>query len=713
MLITVALLRQRLASDMPGLVRDLQDRTGRYGDEEANAWRRSLPKLGAAFGAPALQPFHLYFGGRGNIALEYQLPAASSWCDVVMLGARAHRKAAVIVELKDWQVRTDRPGRAEGLIERQGRQELHPSEQVRGYVEYCRRFHSAVADHRAEVHGCVLLTNDRWFDGYIQPPNERLAAEYPLFASEATGSTFGDFFADRLTDPDESFARDFANGRYRQERGFVAQIGMQILDPEVPAFELLDDQRKAFALCQATIREAFHGSPKARPPKTVVVIEGPPGSGKTVIAARLWASLVTDPELPEGDVVLTTTSVSQSSNWQGLFKRAAKDAAGRGVVRPANVFFPVTTHTVGKLRDLHGAHLLEDASQWRDHLETLRNLGVDFRDGSRDDETLVSIVDEAHALINPESAAGRGQFGFAPTLGPQAYHIIRSSLLTVFLLDSRQSFRSRENTSLEDIRLWSRECGAGEPEVISLEDAQFRCAGSAEYVAWVEGLLAGQPSSQCREKARRWQRADDGAGMEFVIHEDPRQLESALRDRIQRGASARLLSSYSRPWRTAKAANPHALKPGLQDFDEPFVRDGSSMRWSRPWNFVPKGTDYTWFVAGSQGSYIADDPLCEVGCPYAVRGFDFDYVGILWLNDLLWRGDRWQIDARAVEETGFRELIKRARKEQHAGVEGEAMRELLERVGRAYRILLTRAMKGVHLWVPDEETCEHVRACLT
>jgi predicted RNase H-like HicB family nuclease len=34
------------------------------------------------------------------------------------------------------------------------------------------------------------------------------------------------------------------------------------------------------------------------------------------------------------------------------------------------------------------------------------------------------------------------------------------------------------------------------------------------------------------------------------------------------------------------------------------------------------------------------DPLCEVGCPYAVRGFDFDYLGLLWLGDLLWGDGR-------------------------------------------------------------------------
>ena len=40
--------------------------------------------------------------------------------------------------------------------------------------------------------------------------------------------------------------------------------------------------------------------------------------------------------------------------------------------------------------------------------------------------------------------------------------------------------------------------------------------------------------------------------------------------------------------------------------------------------------------------------LSEVGCPYAVRGFDYDYVGILWLDDLIWRGHHWEINAATV-----------------------------------------------------------------
>jgi DUF2075 family protein len=107
---------------------------------------------------------------------------------------------------------------------------------------------------------------------------------------------------------------------------------------------------------------------------------------------------------------------------------------------------------------------------------------------------------------------------------------------------------------------------------------------------------------------------------------------------------------------------------------------------------------------------MADDPLCEVGCPYAVRGFDYDYVGILWLGDLLWRAGKWNVQHESVHEGGFLHLLNRARAEESAG--GAENQELLRRVGQAYRILLTRPLKGVYIWIPDDQTRQYLRDSL-
>jgi len=282
MILSVADFRHRVKSGIDGLIADLQDLTGRQTNEEAQAWRESLPKASDAFAAPQLQSLHLYFGGEGKLSLEYRLPASASWCDMVLLGRHRDAPCAVILELKNWQTRTDQPGRVEGLMHRQGAVALHPSDQVRGYTEYCRRFHSAVDDTRANVHGCVLFTKDAFFHSYSLPPNDRLAADFPCFSAVSPSSVaqLGDFLCDRISESDTQFATRFETGYYRQDRSFLAQVGAQMEQPGNRPFELLDNQRLGCTVATDAVLTALlnpDGSPKTLT-KRVLVIEGPPGS---------------------------------------------------------------------------------------------------------------------------------------------------------------------------------------------------------------------------------------------------------------------------------------------------------------------------------------------------------------------------------------------------------------------------------------------------
>jgi len=727
-LLSIREFKDRVSDDMQGLVTELQEVTGRFGNEEARAWATSLPKVATIFSSPGFDPLHLYFGSRGSVSLEYQLPASSSWCDIVLLGQHQGRPAAAILELKEWVTRGDQPGGVEGLVLHQGKRMLHPSEQVRGYTNYCKLFHSAVLDAGAVVHGCVIFTGDYFVDAYLQPPNDDLVRDFPCFstAPDMLEHSLPDYFSTHLTEPAPDFAQTFEKGVYKQDRGFVRQIGEQILNAEETTFELLDNQRFAFAFSRECVNEALFAHGGAGTRKTVILIEGPPGSGKSVVAARLWASLVTDRRLPDGSVVVTTTSMSQNRNWSYLFRQAADDYA-KGVVKKATKYAPITTHKLGQLRHEYGRDFLADAESWADNVMLLRSLGIEFQDGALDNQYLVSVVDEAHALINPEHPEGRGQFGFPPTLGPQAFHIIRSSVVSIFLMDSEQGYRDRENTTREEIRAWANMLGAEIIEEVSLAGAQFRCAGSKEYVDWVEQVLSGYPVGQNCGLSIAWRnfepqadRVRDGAvpvygglgqnpnrlqRMRFKICDSPADMETELRSRLEDGASARLLSSYSREWKTRDAASPHALSPEMMDFHVPYEDGGVQRYWSKVWNYVPNG-DYTLFVQSRAGSPMHEDPLCEIGCPYAVRGFDFDYVGILWMGDLVWRGDRWIADPLSNFETGIMGAINKTRKEND--VTGPMHARLLKAVTQSYRILLTRAMKGVYLWVEDEETREYL-----
>jgi DUF2075 family protein len=69
-----------------------------------------------------------------------------------------------------------------------------------------------------------------------------------------------------------------------------------------------------------------------------------------------------------------------------------------------------------------------------------------------------------------------------------------------------------------------------------------------------------------------------------------------------------------------------------------------------------------------------------------------------------------EVNTESVHESGIINFVHRARDER--ATNGPAHRELMERVAQAYRILLTRPLRGVYLWIPDDETRHYVETSL-
>jgi hypothetical protein len=595
MILTIGAFKERVDRGIDDLVLQLKSATGRNTAEEEASWRSSLPQVSRMLSHPSLENFHLYFGGRGHLSLEYPLPASASWCDVVLLGSHANRNSAVIIELKDWDTSGDMPGKVEGLVERHTGTTLHPSEQVRGYTEYCRRFHSAVQEHQANVYGCALFTRDAFAPIYTAAPNDTLIRHYPVFSlsDEDVTIRIPNFLTDKLSEADGIFAGAFERGYYRQDRNFCRQLGEQIQNPGSSPFVLLDNQRLAFARCKEAVEHALFKS--ERPHKTCLVIQGPPGSGKSVIAAHLWAWLTQDPRVHQGNIVVTTTSASQRSNWEHMFRRLK--SGGQGAIMPANRYAPVSTYELGQAMTAAPEHNW-DPKNWSKNTEVLR----DWRGSLRvaDNQFLISIVDEAHALINPEAKDARTPAGWPVQCGPQAYHIMKGSLLTIFLLDAEQGFRDRENTTIADLKLWASGLGASVPDLVRLEDSQFRCGGSKEYVQWVDATFALKPAPAARFwrkrlatihnvdfEARSRQAAEDSVNAKtpegpfvFELVETPMELEAFLRAHVSENRTVRLAASFSREWKTKDQTRPHELPPAKHDFYYEFGAPERRQTWS-------------------------------------------------------------------------------------------------------------------------------------
>ena len=335
----------------------------------------------------------------------------------------------------------------------------------------------------------------------------------------------------------------------------------------------------------------------------------------------------------------------------------------------------------------------------------------------KDNLHFLSIVDEAHALINPlaEGFCTNKTAGWCFQMGPQVYHIIRESQISVFFTDGKQSFRDNETTSIADIEKYARHLGA-EVEVISLEGMQFRCAGSKEYVDWVDNLFNKEPLINVDQWKEKF-------GLNIVDY--PSEMEDFLRLKISEGDnSVRILSSYSQKWVSGSVLNPnHDQESEAFDF---ILDDKNNTQFKKYWN-NPGG--YNIFVQGSHGK-MNEDPLAEVGCPYVVRGFDYNYIGLLWLDDIVRRGDKWMISLKNAQETANGSTRKRAKDEQKARRRSLGIRageiDLVEAdnsncpytqaffqtIAQAYRIVMTRAIKGICIYIKDKETRDYIRTIL-
>lgn len=728
MLYTVREFCSYVQDDLNGLIDEVAGITRYVSDEEKKAYAGSYPVVASMLAQamkrqPAIGDAHI---STTELLLEYKLPAASAWCDLVLLGANAeNRKEVIIVELKNYQKnQDDAPGSYEGLMMHKGSVIKHPADQVKGYTEYCRRFHSVVLDEGAEVNGCVYFTQPIDLQPYHLAPNDRLTAEYPMYNTESS-DRLAEYVTSKICKGDEAFAASFVNGFYKQDRNILRQVAENLSANSATdrPFVLLDEQRLGFNLVMQTLEQRVKDGKKE-----VIVVQGPPGSGKSAVAINLWIESVMkySKEKDCGNIVFVTTSSSQSDNWKMTFDKYGKKYHASQVVLKISSFNPGFNEA--KVKQMIYPYFAEKEEKYvlshkdrrlnikyfREYLQYI--LDNHLEKNYKRNLHFMSVVDEAHALINPTKEDFRSSnfCGWCCSMGPEAFHVINESQISVFFTDGKQSFRDNETTTIEDIKAWAEELGAHFSSV-SLDGMQFRCAGSYEYVDWVENLFSEHPLHNVTKWADKFK---------VKVVDFPSEMEDDIRQYVNQGnASCRLMSSYTRKWISTANDEMHS-KLSEHDF---VLDDKEGSKWKKYWN---SGKHYDIYVQGSRGTMMNTDPLSEIGCPYVVRGFDYDYVGLLWLEDIIVRNGEWCLNLDYIEEKGFKsdkvkakEALKLAKK--HGKYRGKvsgiipskldgfpAVNMFFNAVTQAYRILLTRAIKGVTIYIKDEETRAYVRKLL-
>lgn len=246
----------------------------RVNDSEIRSWRESLRHVAMVLRDDEIP-------NEMGIAVELHIPQSSKRIDVTLTGRDdAGNKNAIVIELKQWEkaTATDKDAIVVTYLGKGQREVVHPSYQAWSYASLLEGFNEAVYDGGISIKPCAYLHNYTR-DGVIDSPHySGYTLKAPLFLKGAKErQQLRDFIKKHVRYGDcKEVLYELANGRIRPSKALADALkGLLAAKPE---FVLIDDQKEVFEASQASARTASPGSPK------VVIIEGGPGTGKTVLA---------------------------------------------------------------------------------------------------------------------------------------------------------------------------------------------------------------------------------------------------------------------------------------------------------------------------------------------------------------------------------------------------------------------------------------------
>ena len=418
---------------------------------------------------------------QAGILVEHMLPLTSKRLDVMLFGHdRTGGGKPLVVELKQWTSGDieDVEGR---LVVVGNRLSLHPQQQVAQYVEYLRDFSPVFHEGQAELGGAAYLHNATEADvGALRSPDLDDLAEYPLITGEQAAELQA-MFDQRLGGSDgRAQLEEYMRTRARPSRKLLDHVADEI--ESHPEFVLLDDQLVAFeAVRQAVERARISGE------KTVVIVTGGPGTGKSVIATRML-----------GDFARKGWNVSHATGSRSF------------------------TLTLRRQVSRRASNLFRYFNSFSD---------------TEPDTLDVLICDEAHRIR--ESSNNRFTPRAKRSKVPQVQELIEVARVPVFLLDENQVVRPYEIGTVDAIETAAADHAQ---RTINVQlDGQFRCMGSEAYIAWVARLLGIADGGPVE-----W---DPGADdYELVVASSPADAERWLAEHQSEEQSARLAAGFCWPW---------------------------------------------------------------------------------------------------------------------------------------------------------------------
>ncbi|MDX2504834.1 MAG: DUF2075 domain-containing protein [Gammaproteobacteria bacterium] len=418
-----------------------------------------------------------------GVAIEYKIPQTSKRIDIILTGINEHNKsAAVIVELKQWSDAklTNKEAIVKTYLGGGEREVNHPSYQAWTYAALLEDFNKAVQEQDISLNPCAYLHNMEQ-EGVIKH------SRYQPYLEKAPSFIRSD--AEKLTDFIKQYIKygdagkvmyEIDKGKIRPSKNLADTLLSMLQGKE--EFIMVDDQKLVYETAMQLSQTANVKN------KQVLIVEGGPGTGKSVVAINLLVQFT-----------------AKGLLTQYITKNAA----------PRKVYESVLTGSYTRTRITN----------------MFKGSGSYVSSGKNDFDAL--IVDEAHRLIE------RGQYD--PVDSNQIRDIISASKCCIFFVDDDQRITWNDIGEKQKIESWARKLGATVNNLVL--SSQFRCNGSDGYLAWLDNILEIKPTANENLK---------DIDFDFKVFNDPNQLRDAIFEKNKINNKARLVAGYCWNWISQK-----------------------------------------------------------------------------------------------------------------------------------------------------------------
>lgn len=439
-----------------------------------------------------------------GIAIEYNIPQTSKRVDFLISGYNESEQSnVVIIELKQWDKITAIDG-MDGLVETYTgnamRQVVHPSYQAWSYSKLITDYNQAVQEGEIELYPCAYLHN------YRRVANDPLdEIQYEVYLEDAPAFTRGQvdelrkFIKKSVVKGDnKELLYAIEHGKIKPSKSLQDSIAKMLKGNK--EFVMLDEQKVVYEAILRASRESMKDDKKR-----VIIVQGGPGTGKTVVAINLLAQLTNEYQFCQ--------YVSKNSAPRNVYQKKLK-----GEIRKSSV----------------------------DNMFKGSGIYTEAAEGIVD----TILVDEAHRL-NEKS-------GMFQNMGEnQIKEIINAGRCSVFFIDESQRVTLNDIGSVAEIEKWANLAGA---EIVRMElVSQFRCNGSDGYLAWLDNAL------DIRETAN-WDM--EGIDYDIRIMDSPQAVKDIIIERNSTSKNrARILAGYCWNWIKEGANNTEVHDIKIGDFE--------------------------------------------------------------------------------------------------------------------------------------------------